>query len=75
MRGVGPGGGSDTWTLEAALVFQHNARMRPAIDSGASVDWGLTSPDYALYRPGPPDELYARLHALGVGLPGQRCPL
>jgi len=46
--------------------------MRPAIDSGASVDWGLTSPDYALYRPGPPDELYARLHALGVGLPGQR---
>jgi SAM-dependent methyltransferase len=45
--------------------------MRPRIDSGASVDWGLTSPDYALYRPGPPDELYARLQALGVALPGQ----
>jgi len=46
--------------------------MRPAFDSGRSIDWGSTSPDYALYRPGPPDELYTRLQALGVGLPGQR---
>ena len=46
--------------------------MRPVVDNGKSIDWGLTSPDYALHRPGPPDELYARLQALGVGLPGQR---
>ena len=46
--------------------------MRPTIDDGRSIDWGATSPDYALYRSGPPDELYVRLQALGIGLPGQR---
>ncbi len=46
--------------------------MRPTIDDGRCIDWGATSPDYAAYRPGPPDELYARLQALGIGLRGQR---
>jgi SAM-dependent methyltransferase len=46
--------------------------MQPVVDNGKNIDWGLTSPDYARYRPGPPDELYTRLQALGVGLPGQR---
>lgn len=46
--------------------------MRPTVDGGARIDWGLTSPDYASYRPGPPEELYARLGAHGVGLRGQR---
>lgn len=42
------------------------------IDSGRSFDWGRTSRDYALHRPGPPDSFYRRLAALDVGLPGQR---
>jgi SAM-dependent methyltransferase len=46
--------------------------MRPVIDRGSKVDWGATSSDYASFRPGPPDELYNRLQALGVGLPRQR---
>ena len=40
-------------------------------DGGRTIDWGQTSNDYATYRPGPPDSFYARLAALGVGLPGQ----
>jgi len=43
-----------------------------SIDHGRAVDWGRTSQDYAQYRPGPPEALYARLRALGIGLPGQR---
>lgn len=46
-------------------------RSKAHIDSGASVDWGLTSSDYAKYRPGPPTEFYARLKACGIGRPGQ----
>ena len=46
--------------------------MVARIDQGRAIDWGATSGDYARYRPGPPDELYARLRALGVGLPGQQ---
>jgi SAM-dependent methyltransferase len=46
--------------------------MRPIVDQGKSIDWGGTSRDYAAFRPGPPDELYRRLHALGTGLPDQR---
>ncbi len=46
--------------------------MRPVIDLGRMVNWRATSIDYASFRPGPPDELYDRLQALGVGLPGQR---
>jgi SAM-dependent methyltransferase len=45
---------------------------RPAVDRGRDIDWGRTSADYALYRPGPPPSFFARLAALGVGLPGQR---
>ena len=41
-------------------------------DGDRIVDWGLTSSDYAVYRPGPPDSFYTRLAALGVGLSGQR---
>jgi SAM-dependent methyltransferase len=43
-----------------------------AIDRGRDIDWGRTSADYARYRPGPPPSFFARLAALGVGLPGQR---
>jgi SAM-dependent methyltransferase len=43
-----------------------------ALDPGRSIDWGKTSADYAAHRPGPPEGFYARLAALGVGLPGQR---
>jgi len=42
------------------------------IDPGRSIDWGKTSDDYAVYRPGPPDSFFERLRVLGVGLPGQR---
>ena len=45
--------------------------MQSAIDGGRSIDWGETSQDYVAYRPGPPDGLYDRLRALGVGLPCQ----
>ena len=69
--GIRPGG-SDTYALAAPLAIGQNAQMRPVVDNGKSIDWGLTSPDYALYRAGPPDELYVRLQVLGVGLPGQR---
>ena len=44
----------------------------PPDDPGRTIDWGRASADYAAYRPGPPPSYYARLRALGVGLPGQR---
>src|SRR5579872_5400042 len=46
--------------------------MRPVIDHGKTINWGATSSDYARFRPGPPDEFYIRLQALGVGLPRHR---
>lgn len=42
------------------------------IDPGRVIDWGKTSHEYALYRPGPPDRFYDLLRTLGVGLSGQR---
>ncbi len=42
------------------------------IDHGRAIDWGKTSPDYAEFRPGPPDSFYVRLAELGIGRPGQR---
>lgn len=42
-----------------------------AIDPGRSIDWSLTSHDYAVHRPGPPARLYEMLATLGVGRPGQ----
>jgi len=42
------------------------------IDPGRAIDWSRTSADYARHRQGPPDSFFARLQALGVGLPGQR---
>lgn len=44
----------------------------PAVDRGKAFDWGKTARDYARFRPGPPPSFYARLGALGVGVPGQR---
>ena len=41
-------------------------------DGGRGIDWGRTSEDYAVWRPGYPDSFFERLLALGVGLPGQR---
>lgn len=41
-------------------------------DHGRELDWGRTSDDYAVYRPGYPPSFYRRLAALEVGLPGQR---
>ncbi len=35
-------------------------------------DFGPTAADYARHRPGFPAEFFARLKALGIGLPGQR---
>jgi SAM-dependent methyltransferase len=43
-----------------------------AIDAGRTIDWGKTSVDYALYRPGPPLSYFDKLAAFGVGLAGQR---
>jgi SAM-dependent methyltransferase len=46
--------------------------VNAAIDQGRAFDWGRTSADYALHRPGPPPSFFERLRVLGVGLPGQR---
>lgn len=42
------------------------------IDHGKFADWGLTSTDYAIYRPGYPQSFFERLKAIGIGLAGQR---
>ncbi|MBI3504076.1 MAG: methyltransferase domain-containing protein [Proteobacteria bacterium] len=42
------------------------------IDPGRKIDWSRTSSDYARHRPGPPEEFFLRLAALGIGRPGQR---
>ena len=41
-------------------------------DAGRIVDWGRTSADYAVYRPGYPASFFEHLKLLGIGLPGQR---
>lgn len=43
-----------------------------SIDSGNTIDWGLTSEDYGRWRPNYPDSFYQRLKVLGIGLPGQK---
>ncbi len=40
-------------------------------DGNRRIDWGQTSEDYAVYRPGPPPSFFVRLAAFGVGLAGQ----
>ena len=37
------------------------------IDGGHAFDWGKTSPDYAVYRPGYPASFYTVLQAVGIG--------
>ncbi len=45
----------------------------PAKDGDRLVDWGLTSDDYAAFRPGYPDSFFERLgRELGLALPGLR---
>ncbi|MCX6972162.1 MAG: class I SAM-dependent methyltransferase [Verrucomicrobia bacterium] len=44
----------------------------PNHDKGRQIDWGKTSADYAVYRPGYPASFFQRLARLAVGLPGQR---
>ena len=44
---------------------------KPKIDEGHAFDWGKTSPDYAVYRPGYPASFYTVLQAFGIGTPGQ----
>src|SRR4029453_1440540 len=44
---------------------------KPEIDEGHAFDWGKTSPDYAVYRPGYPASFYTVLQAMGIGTPGQ----
>src|SRR4029450_10747205 len=41
------------------------------IDEGRTFDWGKTSPDYAVYRPGYPASFYTVLQAVGIGTRGQ----
>jgi SAM-dependent methyltransferase len=43
----------------------------PSVDGGNVIDWGKISGDYSQFRAGPPPSFYARLAALGVGLPQQ----
>lgn len=40
-------------------------------DGDRTIDWGRTSDDYAVSRPGPPPSFYRRLAELGVGHAGQ----
>lgn len=42
------------------------------LDGGRDIDWGRTSRDYSVHRPGPPPSYFDRLQALGIGTPGQR---
>ena len=42
------------------------------IDPGMKIDWGNTSEDYSVYRPGPPMSFYQKLLSLGVGLKNQK---
>ena len=42
------------------------------VDPGREIDWGKTTEDYSLFRPGPPDGFYERLKVMGVGLPQQK---
>ena len=44
----------------------------PATDPGRTIDWGKTSKDYAMYRPGPPDSFYEKLKTFDIGLPDQK---
>lgn len=41
-------------------------------DQGKPSDWGRTSQDYGLYRPGYPESFYKRISALDIAKPGQR---
>src|SRR5687767_3553212 len=41
-------------------------------DGDKVIDWGKTSEDYSVHRPGPPPSFFARLAALGIGREGQR---
>ena len=47
-------------------------KLTAIIDAGRPFDFGRTSPEYAVYRPGPPDSFYDMLATLGVGRAGQR---
>lgn len=42
------------------------------IDSGNTIDWGLTSEDYGRWRPNYPDSFYERLRAHNIGVKGQK---
>src|SRR5262252_50385 len=44
---------------------------KPTIDEGHAFDWGKTSLDYAVYRPGYPASFYIVLQALEIGTLGQ----
>ncbi len=41
-------------------------------DPGREIDWGKTSGDYGLYRPGYPESFWGRLEGIGAGVAGQR---
>ncbi len=41
------------------------------IDNGRVIDWGKSSEDYGVFRPGPPDSFYEKLLELNIGTPGQ----
>ena len=45
--------------------------IKTNIDAGHAFDWGKTSPEYAVYRPGYPASFYTMLQAVGIGTSSQ----
>lgn len=45
---------------------------RDSLDGGKPYDWGRTTDDYAVHRPGYPDSFFRFLGCLGIGIAGQR---
>jgi len=60
--------------LHGGRRYPRLCRMSSAspIDEGRRIDWGKTSADYSVFRPGPPESFYRKLLALDVGREGQR---
>ncbi len=53
-------------------VFHRTRPGQMIVRSDTPIDYGLAAEDYGAYRQGFPLEFFRKLHALHVGLPGQR---